>query len=346
MNKRLSLLKKYIGENNLSCVLITNEKNMRYLSSYTGEGYLVITEDKDFLVTDFRYTEQAGVQAPDFEICDIASLNASEKFGHLKKAGFENTNISYDRYSRFSEVFGEMIPLGTFLTEMRSVKDPAEIDAISRAQDIADRAFSHILGYLKPDVSEKDIALELEYTMRRLGADAIAFDSVVATGAHGAMPHAEPDSRKIKYGDMVVLDFGCVCDGYCSDMTRTVCVGKASNEAKAVYNTVLEAQLTSLDMLCEGVTGAELHKKALDIIDKKYPDTFGHALGHGVGLDIHEAPTLSIRNTNSLVKGNVVTVEPGIYIPGFFGVRIEDLVVIDGDKYTNLTKSDKKLIEL
>lgn len=346
MNKRLSLLKKYIDENNLSCVIITDRKNMMYLCSYTGEGYLIITKDKDYLVTDFRYTEQASLQAEGFEVCDIADIDIKEKFSKYEKAGFEDLNISYSSYRKFLGVFPELVPVGDILLDMRSVKDSEEIEAIRKAQEIGDKTFTHILDYIKPDVSERDIALEIEYHMRSLGADGLSFDSVVATGAHGAMPHAEPDGRKIKNGDMVVLDFGCVYKGYCGDMTRTVCVGRAEPQMKKIYDTVLRAQLSCLDMVKAGETGANIHNNALAIIEKEFPKTFGHGLGHGVGLNVHESPNLSPRNIKPLIKGSVVTVEPGIYIPGYCGVRIEDLVVVEDGGYTNLTFSPKNLIEL
>ncbi len=346
MNKRLSLLKKYIDENNLSCVIITDRKNMRYLCSYTGEGYLIITKDKNYLVTDFRYTEQASLQAEGFEVCDIADTDIRKKFGKYEKAGFEDLNISYASYRKFEGVFSSLVPMGNMLLDMRSVKDSEEIEAIRKAEEIGDKTFTHILEYIKPDVSERDIALEIEYHMRSLGADGPAFDSVVATGAHGAMPHAEPDDRKIQKGDMVVLDFGCMYKGYCGDMTRTVCVGRAEAKMKKIYDTVLSAQLSCLEMVRAGETGANIHNNALAIIEKEFPKTFGHGLGHGVGLNVHESPNLSPRNTKPLARGSVVTVEPGIYIPGYCGVRIEDLVVVEDGGYTNLTFSSKKLIEL
>lgn len=346
MNKRLGLLKKYIEDNNLSAVIITDRKNMRYLCSYTGEGYLVVTKDKDYLVTDFRYTEQASLQATGFEICDISDTDIKKKFGMYERAGFEDISISYNSYIKFADVFSRLVPIGNTIMDMRSVKDSEEIEYIRKAEEIGDKTFSHILGFIKPDVSERDIALEIEYHMRSLGADGPAFDSVVATGAHGAMPHAEPDDRKIKKGDMVVLDFGCMYKGYCGDMTRTVCVGKAEEKMKRIYDTVLRAQLSCLEMVRAGETGANIHNNALRIIEEEFPKTFGHGLGHGVGLNVHESPNLSPRNTNPLAKGSVVTVEPGIYIPGYCGVRIEDLVFVEDGGYTNLTFSSKKLIEL
>jgi len=333
-------------ENSLPAIVITDEKNIRYLTSFTGEGYLLVTQTKDYLVTDFRYTEQAKIQTNGVEICDIASFDAKDAFGNLEIAGFENETISYNRYTFFYNIFKKLVPIGSTIMDMRAVKDSEELEAITIAESIGDKAFEHILSYIKPGCSEKEIALEIEYFMRKNGADDISFDSVVATGSHGAMPHAEPDTRTVKKGDFIVLDFGCVYKGYCSDMTRTVSVGKATEEMKRVYNTVLRAQQTSLDMIRAGVKACDVHNNAQRIIDEIYPRSFGHSLGHGVGLNVHERPNLSPKNDKILEKGNVITVEPGIYLSGFCGVRIEDLVIVEDGGYKNLTSSSKNLIEL
>ncbi len=346
MNKRLLNFKKYMKSANLDSMLITDQSNMRYLAGYTGEGYFVLADSVDYLVTDSRYTEQAKVQTDGFEILDIASLKPIDAFGGFKTTGFENMSISYSRYTAFSKVFEKLEPVNSVLLDMRAVKDEDEIKAIERAEAIGDKAFSHILDFIKPGVSERDIALEIEFFMRKHGAEKLSFDVIAAAGAHGAMPHAEPDGRTIQNGDFVVLDFGCVYDGYCGDMTRTVCVGKATSEMKRVYDTVLLAQEEALQMFCDGAVPRDIHQRALDITDKPYPGAFGHALGHGVGIEVHEEPRISLKNSRPLVSGNVVSVEPGIYLPGFCGVRIEDLVAIDGQKCRNLTHSDKKLIEL
>lgn len=346
MNKRLIKIKEYLKENCMDSLVVTDPKNMRYLASYTGEGYLVISQDTDYLITDFRYINQANTQTDGFEICDASTFKPQEEFKRYKNTFFEDISISYKRYTDLSRSFASLKPLGSALMDMRAVKDEEEIGKIAFAESIGDKAFSHILGFLKPGVSERDIALEIEFFMRQNGAEALSFDTIAATGAHGAMPHAEPDGRKIQNGDFVVLDFGCVYEGYSSDMTRTVCVGRATEEMKRIYNTVLKAQLTSLDMIKEGAIACDIHANAQRITDERYPGRFGHALGHGVGLDIHESPNLSPRNTKPLQNGNVVTVEPGIYVDGFCGVRIEDLVVVDGNGCRNLTASCKELIEI
>ena len=346
LNKRIENLRQYMLHNEFDAVLITTPANMRYFSAFTGEGYVLLTNSKLIIVTDFRYTEQAREQSSGFEVFDSIDFDLKEFSKEFKKTGFENHSVSYSTYKSFYDKIPLLSPLDDALKDFRAVKSDEEIELISRAEHIGDMAFSHILDYIKPDVSERDIALEIEFFMRKNGAEALSFDTIVATGAHGAMPHAEPDERKISKGDFVVLDFGCKYKGYCSDMTRTVCVGKASEEMKKVYNTVLKAQLTSLDMLSAGINPSDVHKNALNIIDELYPKSFGHSLGHGVGLEIHENPTLSLKNTTLLKSGNVVTVEPGIYLNGFCGVRIEDVAVICDDGIQNITKSDKNLIEL
>ena len=346
MNKRLQQVKKYMEDNSLDSMVITDMKNMRYLTSYTGEGYLVLTKGTDYLVTDSRYTEQAKDQTENFEICDIAVFKPKDEFGGFENTGFENESISYQRYKAFKGVFKNLFPIDGILLDMRAVKDEEEIRKISVAEKIGDMAFEHILPFLKPGVSERDIALEIEFFMRKNGAEALSFDTIVATGVHGAMPHAEPDMRLISKGDFVTMDFGCVYEGYSSDMTRTVCVGKATGDMKKVYNTVLTAQISSLEMLKAGVKGSEVHNLAQRIIDKEYKGAFGHGLGHGVGLDIHENPRLSPKSKDVLRVNSAVTVEPGVYIPGFYGVRIEDLVIIKEENVLNLTNSPKNLIEL
>lgn len=335
-----------MSENALECIVVTDSSNVRYFSSFTGEGYLIVSELSLVLVTDFRYTEQARLQTEGFEICDSAYLKPGELLGQFKRVGFENKSISFDMYSLFSKNARQMLPIDYALTDLRAVKDSGELECIKKAEQIGDMAFEHILKYIRPGVSERDIALELEFFMRKNGAEALSFNPIAATGAHGSMPHAEPDERLLESNAFIVLDFGCKYNGYCSDMTRTVCLGKASDEMKRVYSVVLRAQLESLEMIKAGAAASDIHKRAQEITDASYPKGFGHSLGHGVGLEIHERPTLSPKNNLPLAAGNVITVEPGIYLNGFCGVRIEDLVLVTGDGAVNFTCSEKNLIEL
>lgn len=345
-NERILRLRGYMIKNEFDSMLITDCNNMRYFTGFTGEGYVFITLDKVFIITDFRYTEQAREQTLDCVVIDASEFDIKSFSDKFSKTGFENRKISYNRYLHFSENISNLCKIDDLFNDIRAVKSEKEIELIEKAENIGDMAFSHILPYIKPGISERDLALEIEFFMRKHGAEALSFDTIVACGPHGAMPHAEPDYRKISKGDFIVFDFGCKYKGYCSDMTRTVSVGKADADKKKIYNTVLKAQLSSIDMLRAGVLACDVHMNAQKIIDAEYSGCFGHSLGHGVGLEIHENPTLSPKNNLPLKKGNVVTVEPGIYVNGFCGVRIEDVVVICDDGVHNLTHSDKKLIEI
>ena len=237
--------------------------------------------------------------------------------------------------------------LGDALSSFRKIKSPEELDRMERAERIGDEAFSYILNELKPGVTELQIAAKLEYFMRSHGAEGTSFDTIVASGYHSAMPHAVPTEKPLENGDFVTMDFGCRYQGYCSDMTRTVVIGKADPRQKEIYQIVLEAQQAALEGLRPGMTGTEGDRLARDVIEKAgYGEYFGHGLGHSVGLEIHEKPALSTRDETVLLPGMIETVEPGIYIPGFGGVRIEDMVVLTETGIRNLTTSPKELIEL
>ncbi len=341
---RTQRLLKLLNKKDISAMIVTDRKNVYYLSGFYGTaGYLAITPHKKLLVTDFRYIEQAKAQTTEYEVADIKDFKLEDFFGG-ETVAFENETISYAEYMSLSKKTKKLVCADSILRTMRSVKDPNETGYIKKAVSISDKAFEHILKFIKPGVTENEIAAEIEYCMRKLGAERAAFDTIAVSGAHTSRPHAQPTDKKIKNGEFVVMDFGCTYKGYCSDMTRTVGVGGVSDDMKKVYNTVLNAQTSALKMLCEGVTGRQAHMCAEDIINKDYKGTFGHALGHGVGLDIHEHPNLSPKNEIPLVRGNVVTVEPGIYIPDFCGVRIEDMGVVTQNGFDNFTKSPKELI--
>lgn len=332
-------------ENDIDCAVITDRSNVRYLSGFTGSaGYLIISESEKLLITDFRYTEQASIQATDYEIIDVASFDRGEYAKNFSKVAFEDTTISYTQYKGIENDFINLIPLGNTLINMRSVKTNEEVELIRKAAKIADDAFSHILTVMKAGMTEIEVAREIDFYMLKNGADSLSFDTIVASGERGSMPHATPGKNILKDGDLVVMDFGCVYNGYCSDMTRTVGIGNVSKDCIDAYSTVLKAQLSALEMIKAGVSCDQVHGKAFDIIDGAYPNMFGHALGHGVGLEIHEQPTFSKRSNYPLPEGAIITVEPGVYIPGKCGVRIEDLVLVTADGYDNLTSSPKELI--
>ncbi|MBQ7900371.1 MAG: aminopeptidase P family protein [Clostridia bacterium] len=331
----------------LEAVLVTDRKNVSYFSGFCGSaGYLFVTREARFLVTDFRYTQQAAAQAKDFEVRDSADFKLSDAIDTSVPTGFENKSVTYDEYCRFSEVFGDLKPLDNELVKLRSVKDKNEVSCIQAAAEIADKAFLHITDYMRPGITEAEVALELEMYMRKNGADGLSFDSIIASGANGAMPHAHPGSKRLENGEFVVMDYGCVVGGYCSDMTRTVAIGDVSRRHTDVYNDVLEVQQKCLEMAGKGVRCCDIHSYSSDVLNGKYPGCYGHGLGHGVGLYIHELPNLNSKSDYILTPGNIITVEPGVYINGFCGVRIEDLVLITDTGIQILSKSTKELIKI
>lgn len=341
---RIERLRAALTEKDLDAALITERENVRYFSGFTGTaGYLFIMDSEQTLVTDFRYLEQAAAQAVGFTITNVTEFDLQAAAKDCCAVGFEDLSLPYARYAKFCEKINKLSPMGQLLTNLRSVKDASEVDCIRRAAAIADQAFAHIVKWMKVGMTEREVALELEFFMRRAGASGLSFDTIVASGARGSLPHGTPTDKKLEHGELVVMDFGCVVDGYCSDMTRTVGIGDISAEQRAVYDTVLRAQTAVLEQIAAGENCAGLHKIAADIIDKAYPGRFGHALGHGVGLEIHELPTLSPKNDAPLAAGSVVTVEPGAYLPGVCGVRIEDLLFVGENQVENLTHSPKEL---
>ncbi len=347
MNDNRKKLFDKMGEHGIDAMLITDMTNVRYFSGFTGsDGYAFVSADASLLVTDSRYTEQATLQADGFEVKNIADFDIKSVIKPNAKVGFEDIAISYADYRRFAVEIGNLIPTGTMLTDIRSVKDESEIECIAEAARIADAAFDHIVGYMRPGMTEREVAFEIEMFMRTHGADGLSFDTIVAAGEHGSMPHAEPGDRVIAEGDLVVMDYGCTYRGYCSDMTRTVAVGDVSDDKLAVYNLVKQVQSDCLAMIKPGAVCSDVHKYSWDTLNGAYPGCYGHGLGHGVGLRIHERPTLSTRCDVRLEPGHIVTVEPGLYIPGKCGVRIEDLVLVTKEGYRILSKSTKELVKI
>lgn len=343
--QRINKLISHIAAIGCDGCVISDRKNVRYLSGFTGSaGYLIISENERILVTDFRYIEQAEEQARGFEIKNVADFNAADYAKKFSLTAFEDGAVSYREYLNIKKNFRNLRELGDFLLKMRSVKEKEEIELIRRAEKIGDDAFSHVLGVIREGMTEKELAREIDFYMLSHGAEALSFDTIVAAGARGSMPHASPTDAPLKSGDLVVMDFGCVCGGYCSDMTRTVGVGYVSDENAEAYYTVLSAQKNALGKIKTGVGCDFVHAAAFDIIDGRYKGMFGHALGHGVGLDIHEEPVFSSRSKYPLPKNAVITVEPGVYIPERCGVRIEDLALVTDDGCENLTNSSKELI--
>ncbi|WP_058307474.1 M24 family metallopeptidase [Gracilibacillus massiliensis] len=351
---RVDKLKKVLKEESLDGLLITSAINRRYITGFTGTaGVAIITADKSYFITDFRYTEQAHDQVTDFEIVEhkgpihqtvadiVKSLN-------ITNIGFEKNDLTYALYEQYHNVINvEFIPTNGLIEKLRLIKDQDEINILKEACKIADDAFEHILQYIKPGVKEIDVANELEFFMRKKGATSSSFDIIVASGYRSALPHGVASSKEIKSGELVTLDFGALYKGYSSDITRTVAVGEISDELETIYQTVLEAQIKGVEGLKAGMTAKEADALTRDHIDQKgYGSYFGHSTGHGLGLDVHEMPALSFRSSETLSSGMVVTVEPGIYVPNVGGCRIEDDMLIREEGSERLTKSPKDLIRL
>lgn len=353
MNARLSQFRALLEKREIDAALITNEKNIAYLCGYFyDDGYLWIDSKDAYLVTDFRYAEEAEKYSTDFSVVTPAArfdfLRDVIQKNNIVSLGFESRDMTVSEYRSFeSELALTFVPMGDLLEEMRAQKGEEEIAAIKNAQAIAERAFSHLLSVITPTMTEKEVALELSYFMQKNGAQNVSFDIIAASGEASALPHAKCRNTRLSKG-FLTLDFGCVYNGYCSDMTRTLAVGKADAEMKRLYQTVLDAQLAAISSIRAGVICSEVDAVARDLINGRgYEGAFGHSLGHGVGLDIHELPALSPRATERrLALGNIVTVEPGIYLRGKYGCRIEDMGCVKTDGFENFTTATKELIEL
>jgi Xaa-Pro aminopeptidase len=333
---RADRLEEVVRERELDALLVTDLVNVRYLTGYTGtNGVCIVGPDLRVFFTDFRYVVQAERQVREFDRergkQDLLEEAAERLSGRV---GFEDHSLTVRRHERLKELVGdgvELVPAGKLVEGLRAVKEPGELDAIRAAAALADEIFAGVVERGLAGRSEREVAVELEAEMRRRGAEP-SFPSIVAGGANGALPHAEPGGDGIARDTLVVVDLGCELDGYCSDCTRTFATGSIADEARAVYDLVLETQVATLAEVRAGAAGAEVDGFARERIDAAgHGERFGHGLGHGVGMLVHEEPTLSRLSKDTLAAGNVVTVEPGVYVPDEFGVRIEDLVVV-GDE--------------
>lgn len=337
---------------NCDAVLISSPENRMYFSGFaSSDGLVLITHSEAYIVIDFRYITAAKENPEGLKTVLIEKtwhetlLSLVQKLG-IKKLGIEEDYVTLDIFKDLKDSLDtEFLFLSDTISSLRMIKSEDEVDTIKKAQAITDKAFSHILAYIKEGVSEADIALELDYFMRKNGAEAPAFDSIVVSGEKSALPHGVPGERKLKGGDFLTMDFGAKFNGYCSDMTRTVAIGSASDEMKRIYDIVLAAQKNALNNIRAGISGVSADAYARDIIEQSgYGKYFGHGTGHGIGLQIHEAPNFSPRCKDIIPENCIVSVEPGIYIEGKFGVRIEDMVIVKKDGVINLTRSDKQLI--
>lgn len=344
---------RVIKDLNLDCVLISNPVDVYYLSYFHSSNCnLIISHDKKILNTDSRYILAAAQIAPNFSPneCNNNLLTAAAEIisalGY-KNVGIQDQHLTVSDFSKLSTLDVNFVHLGSKLDELRSEKYPEELNSIKKAQEITDYAFTEILKYIKEGVTEKEIAFKLEYIMRNAGAEGLSFSTIVASGTNSALPHAEPSDRKLTKGDIITLDYGCVVNGYCSDMTRTVALGQPDSRLVNIYDIVLKAHEIGIKALKPGIETMSVDNSVREYITQNgYGANFGHGTGHGVGLQIHEKPVLNQRENSILKPNQVVTVEPGIYVKGLGGVRIEDLCIITEDGYIDLTKSDKNLIIL
>lgn len=356
--KRLEKLRAFISEKD-NAVLLTNEVNIGYFSGFFhSEGYLLVTQNQAYLFVDFRYIEAAQKKSSG---CNVVMFKNIREDLHavllaegIKNLSFESENISVLRFESFKKFFAEKgvdcfadNKLCDTINEIRIIKDETELDKIQTAQNIAEKAYLETLNYLKPGVTEKEISARLDYLMNIYGAECKSFDLITITGKKTSLPHGVPSDCVVKEGDFFTIDFGAVYEGYHSDTTRTVAVKSVTDEMKEIYDIVLKAQLSALEKVKAGVKCCEIDKTARDIITSAgYGEYFGHSTGHGVGLDIHEAPAVSTRGEVVLKSGMVITDEPGIYLPNKFGVRIEDMLCVTEDGYKNFVSLPKELIIL
>lgn len=353
--RRIAKVRERLAAEGLDAILVTEPNNRKYMSGFSGtSGWALITPHQAYLLTDFRYVEQAAQQAPLYEVVEhhgeaVHTLKRLLNDAGVGKLGFDARHITYAEYEKLAEGLHpvRLVATSEWVERLRWVKEPEEIELIRRAAAIADEAFRHVLTILRPGLRERDVAAELEYKMRQLGASGPAFDTIVASGPRSALPHGVAGERVLAAGDLVTLDFGARFQGYCSDLTRTVALGSVDGRLKEIYRIVLEAQELGLQNIRAGMTGREADAVVRGYISARgYGEAFGHATGHALGLDIHESPSLSKRCETVLEPGMVLTVEPGIYLPGLGGVRIEDDVLLTADGVEVLTGAPKHWIEL
>ena len=353
----LNQLKAFLKEKD-AAALIMSEENICYFTSFhSSNGYLIVTGEKSYFFTDSRYIEAAQNK---ITTCDEILLLKSMKEELVpfisslgkKELMVEAERITLSRFTSLKEQFSSLTlngngELDKAISEIRTVKTREQVNTIIKAQRIAEKAFEHILSFIEIGRTEKEIALELEYFMLKNGADGLSFDTIAVSGKNSSMPHGVPTDKKIEKGDFITMDYGAVCDFYHSDMTRTVAVGEVTSKQAEVYETVLKAQEEAFRVMKAGMVCKDVDKAARDVIvNAGYGEYFGHGLGHGVGVEIHELPSLNPTSDAVLREGHIVTNEPGIYLPGEFGVRIEDMALITADGYENLTVCEKKLIVL
>lgn len=353
---RLAKLRNKLAEMQLDGIIILNPRNRRYVSGFTGSSAaLLVTASRALLYTDFRYIEQATKQAAEFEVIQHGGLGQLDavvravKEDGLSRVAFEQDFLVFQGYTYLRDALGAQLLVATqgIVEEIRQIKDPDEIEMLRKAEAITDQALVETYPMVRPGVTENELAMHLEMRMRQLGAEGVGFETIVASGRRSSMPHGVASDKKVEIGDFVTFDCGAVYRGYHADLTRTVVVGEPTPEQRKVYEIVLQSQRAALEGLRAGITGRDGDALARRVIDEAgYGQAFGHGLGHSVGLEIHESPRLSPADNSILRPGVAITVEPGIYLEGWGGVRIEDLVIITENGCLNLSSSPKELLVL
>ncbi|MFQ6002596.1 MAG: M24 family metallopeptidase, partial [Candidatus Zixiibacteriota bacterium] len=349
-------LQKIVQKENLNLLLITNLSNVRYLSGYTGtNGLVLISPNGSVFLTDFRYKEQVREQVKHLKVVIaqrelVQTLPTLSLFkGRRLKLGFEQNHLTCGTYHKLKALLPDclFVPTENLVESISVTKNQDEIDRIKKAVAITDQVFSEILDFIKPQVKERDIAAEIEYRFKRYGSTTPLYETIVASGKRSALPHGRASGKRIQKGELVTLDMGAVYDGYTADLTRTVVVGKANKRQKKVYNIVLKAQKQATSKVKPKMRACDLDKVSRGLIKRAgYGKYFGHGLGHGIGLSIHDNPAINPRNQQLLEAGMVITIEPGIYIPNWGGIRIEDDVLVTKGGCEILTKTEKELLEL
>jgi len=339
----------------LDAMLVTSEPGEFYAIGFHGEGAVVVGKQETRYFTDSRYIEAAEHQVTGAKITMTTRtvsqkamvIQAVEEMG-IRKLGIEEGYMTVQDYQSYEKALScQLVPAQQLLTDLRAVKDGEEREALIHAQRISEKAFEEILKFIRPGMTEKEIAARLVYDMLRFGAEKMSFDPIVVSGPNGSLPHGIPSDKKVQEGEFITMDFGCKYQGYCSDMTRTVALGEPSEEMKKVYYTVLEAQKAGIAAAKAGVRGCDIHNAAAKVIeDAGYGEYFGHGFGHSVGIEIHESPNANHSNQDPMPEGVAVSAEPGIYLPGKFGVRIEDVIILTQDGCEDITLAPKELIVL
>ncbi len=352
---------RLLSHPDIDACLITSTANMRYIAGFTGEGYVYVSKNTSLVVTDSRYTIATKAECEGYEVKEwgrgvgyYEPLMRCLILDGVTSLGVEDQVMTLCEYHRLSDECSgagladiALTEIGSYGDDLRQIKTTDEIEKIKIAESIGDEAYAKLLPHLAVGMTEREVAARLEYYMKVAGADGTSFDTIAASGEHSAMPHAVPTDRTLREGDLLTMDFGCTYQGYCSDMTRTVVIGPADDRQRHIYKTVLTAQEQAIRSIRPGMTGREVDAIARDVIEEEgYGDCFGHSLGHSVGLMIHEGPSFSPREETVIRPGMVITVEPGIYIDGYGGVRIEDVVVVTEDGCENITHSDKHMTEI